>query len=249
MLYRTFAALIVAFWMVMTVLLIRNEVNPDDSRVREIPVAHVMKILFSHQQRSSLRIYSSGVPLGHFMFEPKLDNKTGVRTLDFTGTMQMSTEAQPRQRVSWDGLIWMNEAFEIQQSEFRFTVDPSILRIEVKTRADTQAAHLTIRQGERTVSELDLSLNEAGLESLAKKYGADAQVSALLQQAPTAQTAPVVRARVSSLRLRGERTETFLVTIEQGGQVALEAHFSQLGHLLSAKTLLGHTLLPDDFIP
>jgi hypothetical protein len=249
MLYRLFAALIVAFWMVMTVLLIRNEVDPEDSRVREVPVAHVMKILFLHQQRSSLRIYNGGLPIGHFMFEPKMDKESGVRTLDFTGTMQMSTEAQPRQRVSWDGLFWMNETFEIQKSELRFTVDPSILQIEIKTGAATQAAHLTIRQGGRTVNEMDLSLNEAGLGSLASRYGADAQVSALLQQAPAARATPVVRARLSSLRLRGERTETYLVTVEHGGQVALEAHFSQLGHLLSAKTLLGHTLLPDDYIP
>jgi hypothetical protein len=247
MLYRSFAALIVAFWLVMTVLLIRNEIDPEDSRVREVPVAHVMKVLFLHQQRSSLRIYAGGAPMGHFMFEPKLERESGLRTLDFTGTMQMSTETQPRQRVSWDGTLWLDDALAVRQSGFRFTVDPSVFQLEVKTRAEEEA-HVVIRAQGRTVFEKDLALTEAGLDGLARQYGADAQVSALLRQ-PAARTPPTVRARLSSLRLRGERTETYLVTVEQGGQTLFEAHFSQLGHLLSAKTLLGHTLLPDDFLP
>src|SRR5262245_7266621 len=64
MIYRTAAALIVVFWLVMTTLLIRNEVNPEDSRLREVPVTHVLKLLYLHEQPSHLRIYAGGTPIG-----------------------------------------------------------------------------------------------------------------------------------------------------------------------------------------
>jgi hypothetical protein len=60
MIYRTVAALIVCFWILMTTLLIQNEVNPEDSRVREVPLTNVLKLLYLHEQASDLKIYAGG---------------------------------------------------------------------------------------------------------------------------------------------------------------------------------------------
>ena len=43
--------------------------------------------------------------------------------------------------------------------------------------------------------------------------------------------------------------QTYLVTVQQNGQVLLEFHVDQLGKILHAKTLIGYTLTPDDVIP
>ena len=77
MIYRTVAALIVFFWILMTTLLIRNEVNPEDSRVREVPLTHVLKLLYLHEQASDLRIYAGGTAIGHLRVHPHRHRREG----------------------------------------------------------------------------------------------------------------------------------------------------------------------------
>jgi hypothetical protein len=50
MLNRLFSAAIVIFWCVMTFLLIKNEVAPEGSNVSEVPIAHVLKLIYLHEQ-------------------------------------------------------------------------------------------------------------------------------------------------------------------------------------------------------
>ena len=99
---------------------------------------------------------------------------------------------------------------------------------------------------------MDVATNEAGVSDLAHQLGTGSEFLAILQQAKSqarAQSKPIIRARQSSIRYRGERTETYLVSIEQNGQTLIQCQFSQLGHVLQAKTLLGYTLQPDDLLP
>lgn len=251
MIYRTVAALIVVFWMVMTSLLIRNEVNPEDSGVREVPLAHVLKILYLHEQESHLRTYAGGTPIGHLSFKPRNDKETGHRLAEFAGSIQL--QVPDRRRISWDAVLRMTPNYELEQSNWGVALqDPGAVRLEVQTRADDPKAHVTIRSKERIIQQMDVALNEAGIFDLAHQFGAGAEVFAALQQAKTqgqTQAQPTIRARQSSLRHRGERMETYLVSIEQNGQTLIQCHISQLGHVLQATTLLGYTLQPDDLLP
>ena len=88
-------------------------------------------------------------------------------------------------------------------------------------------------------------MDEAGFAGLMKQVGATGDVAGMLQQ-PAAKIQPVVRARLSSLKFRGENLETYLISVEHNGQVYLEGHFSQLGVVLQAKTLLGYTLRTEE---
>lgn len=256
MIYRTVAALIVVFWLLMTTLLIRNEVNPEDSRVREVPLSHVLKILYLHQVDSHLRIYVGGTPIGHLSFKPKVDKETDVRTAEITGTVQL--QMPERRRISWDGVLRMSPEYELLQTNWGLTLsDPGFLRLEVQAISGEPTAHITLRtkdsvtNQDRIIQEMDIATNEAGLTDLVNRFGAGAEFIGVLQQAKTqANTSkPVIRSRQSSIRYRGERTETYLVSIEQNGQTLIQCHFSQLGHVLQAKTLLGYTLQPDDYLP
>src|SRR4030095_14893962 len=128
MIYRTVAALIVVFWLVMTTLLIRNEVNPEDSRVREVPLTHVFKLLYLHEQASDLRIYAGGTSIGHLRFHPRNDKETHDRLVEFTGTIQL--QVPDRRRISWDGTLRMYPYSELMQSEWGVTLhDPGLLRV------------------------------------------------------------------------------------------------------------------------
>jgi len=251
MIYRTVAALIVLFWLLMTTLLIRNEVNPEDSSVREVPISHVLKILYLHEQPSHLRIYAGGTPIGHLSFQPRTDKDTGIRVAEFTGTVQL--QMPDRRRISWDGSLRMSPDYELLQSNWGVALhDPEFLRLEVQSATGEPKAHVTVRTKDRVLQEMDVATNEAGIMDLAHQFGAGAEFFAIVQQAKTqakTQAKPVIRARQSSIRYRGERTETYLVSVEQNGQTLIQCQFSQLGHILQAKTLLGYTLQPDDLLP
>jgi hypothetical protein len=251
MIYRTVAALIVIFWMVMTTLLIRNEVSPDDSRVREVPLTHVLKFLFLHEQPSDLRIYAGGTPVGHMRFQPRNHKETGERIVELTGSIQV--QVPDRRRLSWEGALRISPDYELTRSDWAVTLqDPGFLRLEVRAKAGDPAAHIMLRNKDRVLQEMDVALSEAGLTDLAKQFGAGGEMLAVVQQAKAqaqAQAQPIVRARQSNLRHRGEWMETYLVSIEQNGQTLIQCHFSQLGQILQAKSLLGYTMQPDDVLP
>jgi hypothetical protein len=147
----------------------------------------------------------------------------------------------------------MSRDYETRQSEWGLTLhDPGFMRLEVQTKADVPTAHVTVRTKDRVLQETDVAMNESGIANLAQQFGAGAEALTLMQQARTqaeSQGKPTIRARQSSIRYRGERTETYLVSIEQNGQTLIHCHFSQLGQVLQAKTVLGYTLQPDDLLP
>ena len=251
MIYRTVAALIVCFWILMTTLLIQNEVNPEDSRVREVPLTNVLKLLYLHEQASDLKIYAGGTPIGHLRVHPHNEKNTTDRIMEFTGTIQLSVP--DRRRISWDGTVRLSRDYEMRQADWGVTLhDPGFMRLEVQAKADLPTVHVTVKTKERVVQEADVAMNESGIADLAQQFGAGAEVLTMMRQARTqveTQAKPTIRARQSSIRYRGERTETYLVSIEQNGQTLIHCHFSQLGQVLQANTVLGYTLQPDDLLP
>ncbi len=67
MLYRPCTALIGVFWLVMAGLLVRQHVGASDAALRKVSVAHVVKLLLTHEQPSDLNIFSDQRRLGHLL--------------------------------------------------------------------------------------------------------------------------------------------------------------------------------------
>jgi hypothetical protein len=252
MLYRFVAVLIVIFWVVMTTLLIRNEVAPDTSRLRDVPLSHVMKLLYLHQQPSDLNILSGARTVGTLRLHPHKSKEGTARLLECSGSLQLSLDQPKKGRLSWDGVLEMTPGFAMQKSQWGVTLhDPGFLRAEITTVAGAKTAHLTLRTREQIIDERDVPLEESGLLALARQFGVGPEIDALVQQAKNQaeQTPPVIRSRQSSLRFHDERTDTYLVTIEHQGQTIIDCHFSLLGQVLEARTILGHTLRPQTLAP
>src|SRR5438552_14605774 len=103
MLYRAVAILIVLFWLTMTGLLVRKEARPADSALREIPVSHVIRLLFLHEQASELNILSEKLRLGHLHLQPRASKEAASQAFEFSGYLQFPVPGSARQRVVWDG--------------------------------------------------------------------------------------------------------------------------------------------------
>ena len=231
----------------MTALLIRHEQAIGRSRLREVSVEHVLKLLFAHEQASDLNIHSDRLRFGQMRIHPQIHKETGQRSLDFSGTLQFHFPSLPRQRVSWDGAMELDPMLAAQRLQLNVTMhEPNDSRAEVRIEFASRMAYVTLRNA-GTVLDETYTLDDAGATKLMQQLGIDAVIVRALAPSPT--TRPTISAQQSFLRIHGERIETYMVTIEQGGQTLLELHLSQLGQILHARTLIGYTLAPDDLMP
>jgi hypothetical protein len=105
---------------------------------------------------------------------------------------------------------------------------------------ETRTSGVLLKRGE-------YALDEKGARDWLREQGIDPSFIMNLQSVHS--TPPVVKALQSSLELHGENIETWLVSVEQGGQTMLEAHVSQLGQILRVRTFIGYSAAPEDLTP
>jgi hypothetical protein len=258
MLYRTCAALIVVFWLVMAGLLVRQHVGDGDAALREVPVGHVVKLLLTHEQPSDLNIFSEKRRLGHMRIHPRLAAGERPRVVEFSGNMLTMLPGAPRQRMLWDGSWELEKTLATRQFTIGLTfregmnTDAGAFRTLVTaTPSDDPAKNFlrwTLHHGDRLMDDRRIALDAAGLEAAIRDL-VDPAVLEMIQGRKRTLSPPVVKAHHSTMLIHGERIQTYLVSIGQNGQTLLEADISQLGQILRAKTLIGYTLMPDDLVP
>jgi len=248
MLYRFFAATVVIFWITMTALLLRKELGPPDSALRAVPVAHVSRLLLQREQSSDLQLYLDKAPVGHLRIQPHVRREDGQRQISSAGWVQLALPGSVRQRVAWTSEVDLDAALQPQRARATvnlrepagFMVD---LRVDVPARQlsyETQVGSQRLRQGQ-------YSLDEKGARQWLHDQGLDPSLVGSLQGAGLVEME--LRAQQSSLTIRGEKIETYLVTAEQSGQTLFEAHVSQLGQILRVRTMLGYSAAPEDLAP
>ena len=246
MLYRFFAAMIVVFWLTMTALLIRNEVGPGGTSLREVPLAHVLRTMFGHGQASDLLVYGERQPVGHFRLQPRTESAR--RKMDFNGTLQVALPEVGRQRVAWTSELDFDPRLEAQRFKGSLSYRdpaPHMLDLEIdvpnnRLTYETRIDAMIARRG-------GYSLDEKGAHAWLRDEGID---PALLGSFHHSHSKPMeIKARQSRLEVRGENIETWLVSAEQGGQTLIEAHVSQLGQILRVRTFLGYSAAPEGMAP
>ena len=248
MAYRIVCILVIGFWLTMAGLLLKTELHPGKSRLREVRIEHVLKLLFLHEQHSDLNIFSERTRFGHLRIYPHVEKETGRRLLQFDGDLQLRLPKLPKQRFSWSGVAEMDASLTTQLFELKFKMEePISYSAEARIEPATKRMTVLLRSKESVTSET-FEFDEAGAwQELMRHFDVDPAVMRALSQDATMQ--PRIIAEQSSLRIHGEHIETYLVTIEQNGQTLLEFHVNELGQILYAKTLIGYTLVPDDLGP
>lgn len=248
MLYRAVAALVVLFWLTMTALLLRHEIRPGDSALREVPVGHVVKLIFHHQQESDLKISNDKLRLGQLRITPRIDKAAGRRTLAFLGSLHIpGLPGAKSRRIAWDGELEMDKQLVIQRLRLGVKVhDPTELRSEILILPAENLAQFELRSPTGILERQSYTLDEAGARTLLQQFGLD---SAMIPAQIRRGTPPLIKAQQSSLHVHGESMDTYRITVEANGQTWLECHVDQLGHIVRATTLLGYTFAPDEVVP
>jgi len=254
MIYRTVAVFIVLFWLTMTGLLMHQQMRPGNSALREVPVAHVVKLLFMHRadpeiSKSRLNIYSDKLRLGQLNITPDTGDRGQHRDLKFDGDLQILIPGGKREHIAWRGVLQMDKLLTIKR--FQLAVDthtPTDLTSEIVVVPEENIAHFQLSAPNGVVERQDYTLDERGARTALEQVGLDPTLLPISTKQPSA-AALECKARQSSLDVPGGRMDTYLVTVESNGQTLLECHVDQLGRIVRATTLLGYTLSAEATTP
>ena len=248
MFYRTAVVFIVLFWLTMTGLLVHQQLRPADSALREVPPAHVVKLMFMHPSLSQLNIYSDKLRLGHLNLQPEISADRQDRDLKISGELQVIIPGAKRERIGWDGELKMDKLLNIKQFQLSVhTHAPADLTSRITVIPSENIAHYELRATNGVIERQDYTLDERGARSALEQVGLDAALLPIGQK--SAASTMSIKARQATLDVPGGRMDTYLVTAESNGQTLLEFHVDQLGRVVQANTLLGYTLSADATTP
>lgn len=245
MICRAGSIFIVVFWIVMTALLVRLEIAPESSELLDVPISHVVSLLFLHEQSSSLNVYDGTSLIGTLSLRPS-SPAPDERSLDFSGYVSAQLPMLNRQRVGISGAARLNAALAL--SDLKFNVNLAKPPTELQTSIEPRAGLARYRVVSDGVAgpESQIALTEKGALDALRSAGLSEQ---LFPSGPMKMPTPLVTARRAQFKLRHDTIEAYLVRVQQGGTVLAEIYVSQLGQVLWAKTFLGYTLSSDDLLP
>ena len=241
--------LIVGFWLAMTGLLVVRELYPDSTRLNNVPVSHVGRLLFQHEQPSELVVRDKQKEVGTFFIQPHANRETRERRIEFHGNLGINLPAAGKQRISWSGNAIMDDAFNVINLKVSLSTHDPIQGIELDIDNPTNLAKYVITNQGYELEKGSFTLDQDGLTSLLKRAGLPVAVfQSLLSGKQNAKAVPEVVSRLSSLKLNGETISTYVVSVNVSGQTLLEAHVTQLGQVLKASApALGYKMYPQNY--
>jgi hypothetical protein len=250
MIHRLLAMLIVGFWAAMTGLLVVRELYPEATSLNAVPVTHVGRLFFQHEQSSDLRIKSANGDVGYIHVQARPPVNPSIRELEFHGSFLLPLPGNADRRISWNSIIELNPRLEVQGFRADLASQDPMQRLEIHANLIKRTARIAVKSGRQTLKETAITLDEAGFESLLSQ----AKISpAMLQQVKAAGAeVPALewKAQSSSLVLGGEELSTYLLSLKAGATPLVEAHVSQLGQVLRADApLLGFKFVPQSLTP
>lgn len=264
MFYRTITVFIVLFWLTMTGLLIHQQVRPGDSALREVPIAHVVKLFFrAHPEveflRPQLLIYDHTLHPGKDDLSigkvtkilPATNEQTKDHRVEFAAEFRLPVPGEKRpQRIGVDG-DWETDKDFVTR---RFLLEvkthvPSELTTQVEILPMEKIAHYKVESPTGVLDEKRFPLNETGARRALAELGIEPE---LLPPLPAhhADLEFKTTARLAKFPVREGEIDTYLVTVESNGQTLLEGHLDQLGRIVEIKfPLLDYVLVTEDSAP
>lgn len=273
-LYRGVAAGIILFWLVMTGLLVRLELFPGRSGLLPVPVDHVFKLMFLHEQVSDLVILRDQARLGDIQLQPHRFQPAAAagpagadserNLLVVTAALLLQFPGVPDQHVTLRGKLSLNDQDAVQRFDFTASLhdpkqksstcvivldgEPPRGRYHYKVTQEIthETAGKTTRE-EKFVAEQTGTPSELLDQPELRNLGINPAVlsSAAQQQSLTTQVA----AYRGVLPTKGEDIETYDVTIRQADTLAATVQLSQLGQILAVQTFAGYSLLDESLVP
>ena len=247
-----------AFWLLMMVLLVRVQFFADEGSLLPVPPEYVWKLLFQHEQSSSLTLYSQHQRIGSFQLQPRrlpaaTDGTAGpVRLLSGSAVLPLSLPGLSSQNVTARWSLEMDEHDAVKRLGVNASIHtPGQSAAGVTLMLDGQPArdqwHYQIRRGETTWQEgsgpASRLLDAMDLRSV----GIDPR--ALLQTGQQQVATASITAQRGTLHVNGEDLESYVVAIRHGELFETTIFVSPLGQILAVHTFGGYDLYDEALAP
>ena len=251
MLHRLFVTFVVLFWATMSGLLVVREFYPESSRLNELPVSYVGRLLFQHLQSSDLLIYDATREVGYLHLQPKpAEEEGGSRSLEFNGCVNLEIPGVGAHRLSWVGNARFDERLQLARLQLDVAVAATGGQLEIVLEPLAHTASYRVRDGKEAGEPVTFTTDEKGVAALLAKLGVPSSLLAQLRTQTGTMPVPDFTAQQSSTTLNGEVLSTYLFSIKMEDHVLLDAQLSQLGQVLRARApLLGYKLLASGIKP
>ena len=252
MIRRALIAGIVVFWLVMNGMLLHLWLRPETSDILSVPVTHVFKQVFLHEQASSLAISQSGRRVGGLVLRPRHEEETGLRVLDFTGNIILKLPVLNQQPFNWRGSLKLGRDFGLRGLKLHVDTrgtSTEAMTVDLEVQPESNKLTYDVRQNQAPVMHQTVTLDEEGAKSTMRALGVDpAMISGFGGNFQAVAGGVHLIARQSQLEIRGDRIAVFRLTFSQGGAPMIVADISQLGQVLRVKTAFGIQMAPDDIL-
>jgi hypothetical protein len=236
--YRAVAILITAFWLVMMIALVRLETHPEATDILDVPVSYVMRLIFRHQQISSLTMRDGAKEIGTIYMHPAVTG-TDARTLSFSGSMSPMLPNGSMARMSFRGVVHLNAALNVHDFHADISMLPTVSHLTLDEDAEHNTISYAVKAGNAVVAAQTLPMTTQGLMSALAQYPELRPLAAL---APSSFTPPTVTARESTIPINGEALSVYQVTISEAASPLFDIYVTQLGQIVSARTNSGFNL-------
>ena len=254
MIKRLAIAGIVCFWLVMNVSLFRLWLNPLGSDVLSMPVEHVVRQMFVHQQPSLLTLFQNEARVGSLTLIPlrEGDERPEVR---FSGDAVPQLPLIGARSFRWHGAVTLDSQFAVATSALEVESRTPKATVKLDLDARTKRVTYSAKRGDAAPLTGAFTFDVAGLEQMLRQFGVGPEMvphEVLTQIAANAQSDSQqihLEARQAQTKVRGESVEIFRIRLLQEGSPLVEVDFSQLGQVLGVKTAFGIRLAPDDLLP
>jgi hypothetical protein len=243
--YRILSVLIVAFWLVMSGLLLRLQFWPEESGVLAVPVEHVLRLLFTHALPSNLNIAFGGRPYGSLSVRPNIA-ENGERRLRTSGNARLRLPLLPRDQLIWSSTLNLDQRLAFRNLAASLSLRETGTDIDFEIDSASQAVHYSIAQNKKLVRESTVPLSREGAAVLLRQ----AQLNPEILDALKSSAAPAhVSAKLTNFSFRHEKIEAYSVGVYQGETALLEIYVNQLGRILLVQSALGLSLAADNDLP
>jgi hypothetical protein len=265
---RVAAVAIVLFWLVMTGLLVRMECFPGKSDLLPVPVDHLFKLMFLHEQPSDLVLFQDQDRIGNLHLIPhRYPASAGAarNSLALTGEMILNLPGFETRYLTLRGHFELDDQDTTRSFELTATIhdptpnlprqpkgaaarkNPPNLIIVFDGEPAKSRYHYQVRYGESIQAEESGApaalLDRPELRAMGIEPAVLSTVFA--QQAAATQAT----ARRGILHTKGDDIDTYDVTIRQSDAMEMTVQLSQLGQVMAVQTSAGYSLLDESLAP
>lgn len=238
MLWKSVTALIVLFWAVMTVLLVRHTYFPDDGLLAEVPVAHVLQRVVQNRQpmRNTLQLLQGDKRIGHAdlsisEWREPLEPKPQGWAWQAGGMVDGAATGTPNAHLSWrfEGNQATDQTWNHISLAVRATATDTNLFVSWKRGEESPT--IEVRRGGNLIMD-----TEAALEQAKQEQGIAGGLTSFLPSFMGSQKLSLERsihlaAHESRLTLAGKPRKGYTLTLSLLSLYQAQAHYTEAGEL------------------